>query len=353
VIVGTAHGGTHSARFGPNNLGYISQTLATTAGAMYTLDFWLNHGSGAPGTEWLVSVDGNTLMDVHDAPAFGYTEFTFTFTATSSSTTLQFGFAEPPNWFYLDDVSVVQQTTNPHVTSTSPAGGQVVAPFQTVRVTFDRAMNASTFTGQVTLTGPSGSIPVTVSPVGTSNTQFDVNFTAQTAVATYTLMIGTGVQDQTGHALASPYSAQFIIPLLANGNFATGDFTGWTRSGDPSYTSVITGTPDGTTIHSGTHALQTGPGTSLGYIAQTVATTVGASYTLDFWLSHPFPMASGTEWLVSVGGNILMDVMNPGQFNYTEFTFTFTATSTATVVQFGFLEPPTYFYLDDITVTAN
>jgi len=97
----------------PFSLVFLTQTLATTAGASYTLDFWLSNPIGGPGTEWLVKVGATagtlaTLMDVTNAPAFNYTHYTFTFTATTSSTILQFGFKHPPDWFYLDDVSVTQ-----------------------------------------------------------------------------------------------------------------------------------------------------------------------------------------------------------------------------------------------------
>jgi hypothetical protein len=139
---------------------------------------------------------------------------------------------------------------------------------------------------------------------------------------------------------------------VTNGGFETGDFSGWTQSGDMSYTGVITGTAGSTTVHGGTHAAQFGPNMGLGYLTQTLATTPGVTYTLDFWLSNPVG-GTGTEWLVSVGGNTLMDVHNAPTFNYTEFTFTFTATSSSTNLQFGFAHPPNWFYLDDVSVTAT
>jgi hypothetical protein len=103
------HSGNFAAFFGPLTLGFITQDLVTTPGTTYALDFWLAHPFTEPagsGVEWLVRVGGNTLLDSHDTPNFGYREFTFTFTATSASTELQFGFADPPGDFFLDDVSV-------------------------------------------------------------------------------------------------------------------------------------------------------------------------------------------------------------------------------------------------------
>jgi hypothetical protein len=222
-------------------------------------------------------------------------------------------------------------------------------------LTFDRPVDTSTFgVGQVSLTGPGGAVTVTgvAAVAGSNNTQFDVSFTPLAALGTYTLTLSTDISDLYGNALTA-YTATLTVAsasLVTNGGFETGDFTGWTQSGDTGATGVITGTAGSTTVHSGTHAARFGPNT-LGFLSQTLTTTVGASYTLSFWLSHPVS-DTGTEWLVRVGGNTLMDVHDAGNFGYTQFTFTFTATSSSTVLQFGFAEPPDYFYLDDVIVTA-
>ncbi len=144
VITGAAgantlvHGGIHAGQFGPGSLGTLSQTLATTPGVHYNLDFWLANPVGGTGTEWLVKVGGTTLIDVTNAAPFNYTHFTFTFTATSNSTVLQFGFKHPPDWFYLDDVSVTSITAgvNSSVAVTAlDAGGHRVAYTGTVHIT--------------------------------------------------------------------------------------------------------------------------------------------------------------------------------------------------------------------------
>jgi hypothetical protein len=164
-------------------------------------------------------------------------------------------------------------------------------------------------------------------------------------------------------AVASLSASVTLTPnLVTNGGFETGNFNGWTQSGDTSFTGVITGTAGGTGIHSGTHAAQFGPN-NLGFITQTLATTAGASYNLDFWVANPLDgggtgPGNQTEWLVRVGATgttltTLTDVINAPTFNYTHYTFTFTATSSSTDLQFGFAHPPDAFYLDDVSVTPT
>jgi signal transduction histidine kinase len=45
--------------------------------------------------------------------------------------------------------------------------------------------------------------------------------------------------------------------------------------------------------------------------------------------------------------------VNPGAFGYTQFTYTYMATGTSTTIQLGFLEPPAFFYLDDVSFSAT
>jgi hypothetical protein len=357
-----SHSGNFQAFFGPVfELGSITQNVPTIMGASYTLSFWLAHPYDDTGTEWLVRVGGATLRDVHNAANFVYTQFTFTFTATSNFTAVQFGFLEPSNYFFLDDISVTPPVpvsdrftlTSPAVFATTPAAGDVTAPFNHVRVTFDRPMDpTSVASANITLTGPGGAVPLTFAAVGLSNTVFDVTFADQITVGLYTLAIGTGVQDPYGNAIIPFAPRVFNVVLVGNGGFEAGDFTGWTRSGVMTLTGV-TGTFAGTDPHGGSFHAHFGPSTGLGFISQNLSTTVGVSYTLSFWLAHPYT-ETGTEWQVSMGGSMLMDEQDAGNFAYTQFTFNFTATSSTTALQFGFrTQPFFFFFLDDVSVTPT
>jgi V8-like Glu-specific endopeptidase len=141
-----------------------------------------------------------------------------------------------------------------------------------------------------------------------------------------------------------------VLPAadLINGGFETGDFTGWTQSGDLSYTAVSSDVP----VHGGSYAASFGPTGGLGYISQTVATTPGQTYTLSLWLAHPYD-DTGTEYVAQIGGTTVDDLVDPGFFPYTQFTYAYTATGTSTTIQLGFYEVPAYWYLDDVSFTAS
>jgi hypothetical protein len=102
-----AHSGTYGAQLGPSgSLGYLSQTLATTAGTSYLLSFWLDSPDGKTPNEFLVSWNGTNLFDQVNLGTTGWTNLQFTVTATGSNTTLEFGFRNDPSYFGLDDISV-------------------------------------------------------------------------------------------------------------------------------------------------------------------------------------------------------------------------------------------------------
>jgi serine protease len=76
--------------------------------------------------------------------------------------------------------------------------GQQPNGFDRVRVTFNEAINAASFTTGdiVSLTGPGGAItPTGVTPVAGSNTQFDVTFATQTTVGAYSIVLGPDILD--------------------------------------------------------------------------------------------------------------------------------------------------------------
>jgi uncharacterized repeat protein (TIGR03803 family) len=101
------HSGNYLAALGPiGSLGYISQTLATSAGAPYLLSFWLDSPDGAIPNQFLVSWNGTNLYNQTNLPALGWTNMQFQVAASGTSTVLEFGAQNDNSYFGLDDVSV-------------------------------------------------------------------------------------------------------------------------------------------------------------------------------------------------------------------------------------------------------
>jgi hypothetical protein len=89
---------------------------------------------------------------------------------------------------------------------------------------------------------------------------------------------------------------------------------------------------------------------SLGFLTQAV-TTPGTSYDLTFWLYN----FGGTpsEYRVTIGGAVVLDVLNSDAFDYTPFDIPFTAMGDSTSIEFGFQQNPSYFLLDDVDVASS
>jgi len=107
----TPYFGRYEAALGTSgSLGYLSQTLSTTAGASYLLSFWFENPDPDPG-EFLVSWNGGTILDTTNLDANNWTNMQFVVSATGTNTVLQFGFEDDYNNFGLDDISVMPEST--------------------------------------------------------------------------------------------------------------------------------------------------------------------------------------------------------------------------------------------------
>jgi len=142
--------------------------------------------------------------------------------------------------------------------------------------------------------------------------------------------------------------------IITNPGFETGNFTGWALSGDTSFTAVDNFSP-----HSGSFGafLGTSVGTpgSTGSITQTLATTVGVLYDIEFWLSTPI---MPNFFSVSFDGIVLdslTDITTSSSIPipvYTLFSYTALASSTSTNLVFTFRHDPWGWDLDDVSVEA-
>ena len=132
--------------------------------------------------------------------------------------------------------------------------------------------------------------------------------------------------------------------LVQNPGFETGDLTDWTLGGDTTYVSVSTGAP-----HTGTYSLVMG-NISDGTLDQSIATVVGQSYIVDFWLAAGF--GADDNLSASFGGTNAISLMNY-MGDYMHFTSApIVATSTSTDLNFTYANPDGQFFLDDISVNG-
>jgi hypothetical protein len=138
------------------------------------------------------------------------------------------------------------------------------------------------------------------------------------------------------------------VPLVVNGGFETGDFTGWSQTGYSDYNYVVT---DPLATHSGIDAAALGPVDERGYLSQAIPTTPGRPYLISFWLDSPDGLTPN-EVSATWDGTSLFHGANLGPIGYTNLQFQTLATKPFTALRFGFRNDRSTFGLDDISVVA-
>lgn len=153
-----------------------------------------------------------------------------------------------------------------------------------------------------------------------------------------------------GAFAAAPASAAIVV----NGGFETGDFSGWTLTGDSAFSGVFS---DPGVPQSGTYGASFGTVGDTVTLSQSLATIAGAAYAVDFWLQaelDPFGVATPNSFQLAWNGSSVAasSLLNSGAFAYEHFTYSLTATAASTTVAFTFRDDPAFFDLDNVAVTA-
>jgi hypothetical protein len=155
----------------------------------------------------------------------------------------------------------------------------------------------------------------------------------------------TGLAAALGLAFTVAGPVQAGPNLVTNGGFETGDFTGWTLSGNTGFMGV--GCPGPAAfVFEGACAAFAGPVGSLGFLNQTIGLAIGDYYTLNFaWMSDG---QTPGEFNVHFGP-ISLDLLNPpASASVLTPSFTFRATTASANLQFSFRDDPGCIFLDAV-----
>ncbi len=139
------------------------------------------------------------------------------------------------------------------------------------------------------------------------------------------------------------------LGLVENGGFETGDFTGWDLFGGDPPDNFVTNFENGIYPYAGDYFAVLGA-TNVTYLSQTLTTIAGQPYLLSLWLNSPDGL-SPNAFQVSWNGTTLLSQSNlPASSGWTNLQFKVSAAATNTVLQFGFLDAPSFLGLDEISV---
>lgn len=164
-------------------------------------------------------------------------------------------------------------------------------------------------------------------------------------------------------ARASDYCDSVSGNLVVNCGFETGDFTGWSLSGNdvPGELNNLYGVEgtdpvDGISPNSGSYqAFVADLDSNATTLSQSLTTVAGDEYSISFFLAQDTPPTSsyGNELSVSFDGNVLASLSDIGVEGYTRYSFTGVTSDNSTDLSLTLGNSLGEFLLDDVTVVYS
>ena len=334
-------------------------------------------GSGTGGVDWTFSVPdkdldflspGDTLTATYDvtvADGFTSSTQTVTITATGSEDPLVVNpvtaaIADTP----LTDAGNIVAVGNA-ITDVSDSPGDASSSLSITAINGQAALVGTDIAGAygTLFVGPDGFYEYTANSAldqlqaGDNPTeQYNITVTnslGQSVVTTLTFNI-TGADDAptiTGGTTAGEVTENAGPSTLVNGNFETGDLSGWTETGSNIQALFL-----GLGGAFGNYAAELPAGGAVGIdtLSQNIATTPGQHYIVNFDVTGD-PDSSNNAFIASWDGAQILSLSDVQSGAFTHYTFDVVGdpSSASTGLQFTYTDDGTAMYLDNVSVSPE